>query len=250
MQDRLFLFLQNQYVYYHTEFTLIKRQKHKQMNIKKKHLVLSVLFILPLFAYMFFASGVYNFAKLDTVQDNVLDASEYPLAIKDSTITFEGKITILSFLGADVKTKKAYAFNLKEKIYDKNKDFNDLQFVSLVTPGQEAELISFKNAIDYTSESDKWFFVELNENRIQSLFESLKTNLTLDEYQSTSHVFIIDKERKLRGRLEDEDGSIRYGYNMASVAELSDEMKDDVKVILAEYRLALKKYNEENTEDK
>jgi hypothetical protein len=30
---------------------------------------------------------------------------------------------------------------------------------------------------------------------------------------------------------------------MSSVAELSDEMKDDVKIILAEYRLALKKYN-------
>ncbi len=215
------------------------------MNIKKKHVVLSVLFILPLFAYMFFASGVYNFAKLDTVQENVLTGKSYPLVLKDSLITFEGKITILSFLGSDVETKKAFAFNLKEKIYDKNKDFNDLQFVSLVAPNQSDQIRSFIDAIDYTSEADKWFFVELEAEELQTLFESLKTNLELDERHSTASVFIIDKNRNLRGRLEDEDGSIRYAYNMASVAELSDEMKDDVNIILAEYRLALKKYNKE-----
>jgi hypothetical protein len=32
---------------------------------------------------------------------------------------------------------------------------------------------------------------------------------------------------------------------MSSVSELSKEMIDDIKVILAEYRLALKKYNRE-----
>ena len=36
-----------------------------------------------------------------------------------------------------------------------------------------------------------------------------------------------------------------YGYDSRSVAELSDKMNDDVKVILAEYRLALKKNNAE-----
>ena len=34
-----------------------------------------------------------------------------------------------------------------------------------------------------------------------------------------------------------------YGYNTSSVAEINKKMTDDVKVILAEYRLALKKNN-------
>ena len=34
-----------------------------------------------------------------------------------------------------------------------------------------------------------------------------------------------------------------YGYNAESVAEINNKMEDDVKVILAEYRLALKKYS-------
>jgi len=213
------------------------------MNFKKKHFVLAVLFILPLFAYMFFASGVYNFAKLDTVQENVLNDDSYPILLQDSLITFEDKITILSFLGGDVNTKKAYAFNLKEKIYDKNKDFNDLQFISIVTPNQTDEVANFIKDVDFTSEADKWFFVEVEARKLNSLFDTFQTNLDLDELNSTNYVFIIDKKRNLRGRLEDEDGSIRYGYNMASVAELSKEMNDDVKIILAEYRLALKKYN-------
>lgn len=217
------------------------------MKVKKKHIVLSILFILPLFAYMFFASGVNNFAKLDTLTEDVLIDESYEGVFKDSLITFDDKITILSFLGSDVDTKKAFAFNLKEKIYDRYKEFKDLQFVSVTLPGQTSEIESFVDDLNYTSKADKWYFIEINAEETQELFESLETNISLDKYHSTSEVFIIDKNRNLRGRLEDEDGSRRYSYDMSSVAELSDEMNDDVKVILAEYRLALKKYNKDKS---
>jgi hypothetical protein len=47
----------------------------------------------------------------------------------------------------------------------------------------------------------------------------------------------------LRGRDDDEEVGTLFGYNTSSVAELNKKMTDDVKVILAEYRLALKKNN-------
>jgi hypothetical protein len=47
----------------------------------------------------------------------------------------------------------------------------------------------------------------------------------------------------LRGRDDDEEEGTLYGYDTSSVAELNKKMTDDVKVILAEYRLALKKNN-------
>lgn len=218
------------------------------MKIEKKHWVLGALFFLPLFAYMFFASGVYNFARLDTVSENVLINKDFKSIIKDSIVDFDDKITILSFIGSDVGTKKAYAFNLKEKIYDRYKDFNDLQFVSFVLPGQNEEIRSFIEALNYTSDAGKWFFIEAEVDEVEQVFKSLKSDVELDEFHSTTQVFIVDKNRNLRGRLEDEDGQTRYAYNMASVAELSKEMNDDVKVILAEYRLALKKYNKEDEE--
>ena len=213
------------------------------MKVEKKHWVLGILFVLPLVAYMFFASGVNNFAKLDTLSEGVLSSQSYATRFKDSLITFEDKITVLSFLGADVKTKKAFAFNLKEKIYDRYKEFKDLQFVSIILPGQNNEVKNFLETLNSTSEADKWFFVELNNDEVIQLFQSLNTDLQLDEYLSTNQNFIIDKNRNLRGRLEDEDGKKKYAYDMSSVAELSDQMNDDIKVILAEYRLALKKYN-------
>ena len=60
---------------------------------------------------------------------------------------------------------------------------------------------------------------------------------------STPFVFIVDKDRNLRGRDDDNDIGTLYGYNSSSVAELTKKMTDDIKIILAEYRLALKKNN-------
>ena len=53
-------------------------------------------------------------------------------------------------------------------------------------------------------------------------------------------VYIIDRDGNLRGR--DDDDFV--GYDARSAAEINNTMVDDVKVILAEYRLALKKYNQ------
>ncbi len=47
----------------------------------------------------------------------------------------------------------------------------------------------------------------------------------------------------LRGRNDDEDSGTLYGFDARSVAQINKKMIDDVKVILAEYRLALKIYN-------
>ena len=77
--------------------------------------------------------------------------------------------------------------------------------------------------------------------QINAFFENLKTDLALDENLATPYVFIIDKDRSLRGRKKDEEQSTKYGFNTSSVSDLNNKMEDDVKIILAEYRLALKK---------
>ena len=85
----------------------------------------------------------------------------------------------------------------------------------------------------------KWNFVFLDPNIIEEVFNSLNTNTNLDQYSGSPYVYIIDKNRSLRGR-NDDDG-IKFGYDSRSVADINNFMVDDVKVILAEYRLALKK---------
>jgi len=81
----------------------------------------------------------------------------------------------------------------------------------------------------------------MDEKDILDLFNSLNTNLELDSNLGVSYVFIIDRDGNLRGR-DDKDG-VKFGYDSRFVADINNNMVDDVKVILAEYRMALKKNN-------
>ncbi|TMM58258.1 hypothetical protein FEE95_02180 [Maribacter algarum] len=202
----------------------------------KKTFVLAILFILPIVAYLFFASGVNNFGKLPTLTENVNDVSNI-----NGNVSLHDKITILGFLGSDIENKKANTFNLNQKIYKRFYEFNDFQFVMLVPKGNEEKVAELTDELANLADTSKWKFVYAEESQIKDLFLSLKTDLALDENLATPYVFVIDKDKNLRGRDEDEDEGTKYGFNTVSVADLNNKMVDDVKVILAEYRLALKK---------
>jgi|TARA_R110000744_G_scaffold44011_3_gene98318 hypothetical protein len=204
----------------------------------KKTLVLVTLFVLPIVIYLFFASGITNFGKLATLTENV---SEIDFAAKD--VSLAGKITVLGFLGKDVESKKGNAFNLNQKIYKRFNEFNDFQFVMVMPKGTEQGVEELKKELEQLADVGKWNFVYGDEDEINALFGSLKTNLSLDGNLSTPFVFIIDKDRVLRGRDDDEDEGVKYGFDTSSVADLNNKMEDDIKIILAEYRMALKKNN-------
>ncbi|MBD0778287.1 hypothetical protein HPE56_10820 [Maribacter sp. ANRC-HE7] len=206
----------------------------------KKTVVLVVLFILPIVAYLFFASGINNFGKLPILTENIPDITDV-----DANILLQDRITILGFLGSDLENKKGVAFNLNQKIYKRFYQFNDFQFVMVVPNGSESKVEALKSELGNLADVVKWNFVYGDKERIQALFDGLKTDLTLDGNMATPYVFIIDKDRNLRGRTNDEDEGTKFGFDATSVADLNNKMEDDVKIILAEYRLALKKNNAE-----
>ncbi|MDF4221297.1 hypothetical protein PXC01_06845 [Maribacter sp. M208] len=207
----------------------------------KKTFVLVVLFVLPIVAYLFFASGVTNFGKLSQLTKNVAE-----LGFSDST-KFKDKITVLGFLGADVEGRKGNAFNLNQKIYKRFYEFTDFQFVMMVSNNTNEEVNALKKELATLADNDKWKFVYASDEEIKQLFSSLKTDIELDKNNSTPYVFIIDKDLTLRGRSDDEDDGTKYGFNSTLVSDLNNKMVDDVKIILAEYRLALKKNNAERS---
>ena len=202
----------------------------------KKTFVLVTLFVLPVVVYLFFASGVYNFGRLPTLTENVTDIKSI-----DNGAGLSEKITILGFLGGNLEVKKGNAFNLNQKIYKRFYKFDDFQFVMIMPENTQEKVAVLRKELGGLVDIKKWNFVYANETQIREVFESLKTDLTLDEHLGTPYVFIIDKNRNLRGRDDDEDEGTKYGFNTTSVADLNNKMIDDVKIILAEYRLALKK---------
>lgn len=208
----------------------------------KKFLVLGILFLLPITAYIFFASGVNNFGRLPILTHSVSDIYQFK-TLNGSQIVLQDRITVLGFFGKDVRSSHANAFNLGHKIYKKNYKFDDFQFVILMPEGTEEDVKLLKIKLAEIEDPQNWNFVYGADEAIQNVFNSLQTNYSLDENLSTPYVFIIDKDRNLRGRDDDEDEGILYGFDARNYSEINNKMGDDIKVILAEYRLALKKYN-------
>ncbi len=206
----------------------------------KKNLVLFVLFIFPIVAYLFFATGVNSFMFLPTVTRNVPDLVNWK-SLRGEAVTLNNKITILGFTGNEIVKNKGNYFNLNQKIYNKNRDFKDFQFVMVAPVGTEDQVQEILRGLDDLTDTSKWLFVFAPTNEIQDYYDALKLKGKLDSHFGTPNVFIIDKKRDLRGRKDKDE--YKEGYDASSNPDLYNEMTDDVKVILAEYRLALKKNN-------
>tara|TARA_B100000929_G_scaffold88930_1_gene69598 strand:+ start:6549 stop:7205 length:657 start_codon:yes stop_codon:yes gene_type:complete len=207
----------------------------------KKYLILSFLFFFPIFIYIFLVSGINNFARLPILTTNVIDIQSINGNLQG--ISLKDNISILGFWGGDVNLRKSEALNLNQKIYRRFFQFQDFQFVFLTTKDQETNINNLKEELTRGVGTDlkKWNFIFTDEKEIQKIYNSLKTDIELSEENSTPYVFIIDRDLNLRGRDDDEDIGKLYGFNAESVAEINNKMVDDVKIILAEYRLALKK---------
>lgn len=211
----------------------------------KKIVVLGVLFILPITVYLFFSTGVNQFAKLPVITENIKDLDNFTTA-EGEKLSLSGNITLLSFFGNDISSKFGHIFNLTHKIYKPYHKFEDLQFVIVLQNGNEEKVEELLQELSKIENTDKWQFVYGSPEEIHAVFNTMKTNLSLDENASTGEVFIVDKDKCLRGRDDDKDLGMLYGYDISSVAEINNRLIDDVKIILAEYRLALKKYNSRN----
>ena len=207
----------------------------------KKYLILGFLFFFPIFVYVFLSTGINNFAKLPVLTQTVMDIEN--IEGNSANVSFKNKISIVAFWGGDVNSKKSEALNLNQKIYKRFNEFQDFQFVLLHNKNDNQAIEDLKSELVSGVGTDlkNWNFIPTTQSNIKMIFESFKTNIELDQSFSTPYVFIVDRDLNLRGRDDDEDIGVLYGFDSQSVAEINNKMVDDVKIILAEYRLALKK---------
>ena len=204
----------------------------------KKNIVLFVLFILPIVAYLFFASGVNSFSKLPTVTPKIADIGAWN-SLKGDKVSLNNKITILSFSGTNLLKNRGNYFNLNQKIYQQYHSFNDLQFVVICPIGTEKDAKYIVDQFSKFTDVSQWKFVFTSTVEIQKYYNQLKLKNKLNPDFGTSNVFIVDKNRNLRGRKKKDE--YKEGYNTFSPSDLSNQMLDDFKIILYEYRAALKK---------
>jgi hypothetical protein len=211
----------------------------------KKGVVLVSLFILPIVVYLFFATGVNNFISLPTITKSIPDIVDLQQS-KDSVVQLQDKITILGFPGKSILKNKGNLFNFNQKIYNKYKGLNDFQVVFILPKGLENDVAQLKKELYQLTDFSRYFFVYTEPAEIQAYFKKLGLIGNLDAEFGTTNVYIVDKNRNLRGRKgHNKKGESEYkeGYNTISAAELHNEMSDDFKILVYEYRSAFKKNN-------
>lgn len=212
----------------------------------KKFWVLFTLFFFPLALYLFLVTGTNNFAKLPVLTEKIDDVTHF-ISEDGEDISLNGKISILCFLGDDLEHSQTNALNLNQKIYKRFYEFNDFQFLVILPKGQESAAKELRKKVAFATDMKQWKFLFGSPEEIKALFNSLKTKYTIADNGYSQYAFIIDKNTSLRGRTNDEDevNGLLYGYSAETVAPIHKKMVDDVKVLVAEYRMALKKNRKE-----
>lgn len=219
----------------------------------KNKIVLIALFVLPVVAYVFFSSGVYNFAKLPIKTEKVADVDQFALReIKinghstDESLTLKERITLIAYLGDQLKGNRGYTANLNLMIYKYFERYDDFQMVLFVNPGNETVIEDLKLELGRIFDVSKMRFIALSKEKARAHFRTLQTGLDLTPEGDHPDVFIIDRARALRAG-HDEKKPNGFGYDFTQAVEMG-YIKDDVKILLAEYRLALKKNNNASPE--
>ncbi len=194
---------------------------------------------------MFFATASHNSLFLPIISKNHSDIPSQFIALNNEKISLDKNITVLGFPGSDIEEVKANLFNLNQKIYNKYGGFKDFQMVMILPDGNQdkikAIMLEFRRL---SNDLKNWHFLFGKPEDIETYFNSFHFNNKLNNKSGTSFVYIIDKEKSVRGRQGQKiKGKVEYRecYNTISAAELHNEMSDDVKILLREYRLALKK---------
>ena len=211
----------------------------------KKKIVLLCLLVLPLALYIYFSLAKHNSLFLPVITKEVAEIPEGK-TLDGKSVMLENKITVLGFIGNNVLRKKESIFNISQKIAEKYKGFTDFQVVMVAPDGTQAQVQELQSSLKVMADVYSWKFVFMQPEEIQQLYSSLKVKERLDADYGTFNIFIVDKEGSLRGRNgknKKGDHEYRDSYNSFSAAELHNEMTDDVKIVLREYRLELKKHN-------
>jgi len=206
--------------------------------------VLIVLFFLPVVFLLFLYPSKHNYTTLDILKKNLPELTNF-VDKNGEDLRLENHLTVLGFLGETPLDHAILALNLKELVYDKFRGFKRFQIIILVPESAKAQVAVLEKELNQYEFLSYWTFGFGTKEDVLSAYQELKISSVLDASLKTSDVFIIDKERNQRGRLDDRDkneikrNSPIYGlssYDCLEVSVLKNKMSEDVRILFTEYR--------------
>ncbi len=225
------------------------------MNRKlKKALVLFSLLLLPTILYLLLTTGKHNFVNLPYLVTESGDTAKIPpfsFTNQDGkTITnadYKDKIYVADFFFTTCpgicKIMTGNMLRLQKEFKD-NKDFYLLSHT--VNPERDTVETLRRYARDKGADTRNWNFVTGTKDSIYKIAESYFANVMPDSlapggFLHSEFFILVDKEGKVRCRKED-DGNVKAVYDGTSESDMK-KLIDDIKILIAEYNLQLKKNN-------
>lgn len=213
-------------------------------NNKKRNVILGILFFLPVAFLLMLYPAKHNYVPLDIINNNVVELHTFK-SNNEEKIKLEDYITVIGFLGKDPLNNTIAASNLKELVYDKFKGFKKFQVVIVVPNGTEQDIEALDKEISSYEDLKFWHYIFGSESAIKQLHNSLKIETPLNSDLSTNDVFIVDKDRNQRGRIDARDEKEKESnkpvttlsaYDCIEVAIIKNKMSEDMRVLFTEYR--------------
>lgn len=203
----------------------------------KKKLVLVTLFVMPILAYLFFATGVNNFDLLGTQVKEIPELQGFK-KLDGTPVQLTDRITVLGFTGTQPLDLQAGFFHLNQKVYERYHQFEGFQILYLAPVGTEGQVALLKDKFKGLTDFDRWYFAFGTPEQIQQVYHTLARQEPLGTNLDNHKIILIDKKRNVRGRVGDD---YLDGYDIDSPAAIQNEFMDDFKILLYEYKAALKR---------
>jgi len=227
----------------------------------KKYLILFTILLLPTILYLLFVygQGEQNFAHLPFVtytdvngETHNRQAPDFGFVNQDSTLVtlqdLKGKVYVVDFFFTScpsicpIMTANMLKLQKRFSSFD---DFAQLSFT--VDPERDTPAVLKEYAEQRMINTDKWHFLTGEKDSIYSVAYDYLSSAMEDPsapggFLHTEYFVLVDKEGNLRSR-EDEQGNIIGVYDGTEAQDIRD-LIDDIKVLIAEYNLELKKNNQ------
>lgn len=227
----------------------------------RKYLVLFVLLLLPSLLYVYLIQGKHNFAHLPFVtymdEQGEMQVRKAPsFAFTDqngetfSSEQLKGKIYVVDFFFTSCPSICPIMTANMTKIHERFAHYEDFEIISLtVDPTRDTPEALKEYAVNRKIDSPKWHFLTGEKDSLYSAAYKFLSS-AMEDYSApggflhTEYFALIDKEGNMRSR-EDDNGNIIGVYDGTNAAHIND-LIDDIKILIAEYNLALKKNNRYN----
>lgn len=229
----------------------------------RKYLVLFILLLLPSLLYLYLIQGKHNFAHLPfvTYLDDNGDltnrrAPEFTFLNQNadsfSSDSLKGKIYVVDFFFTSCPSICPIMTANMTKLHERFSHYDGFELVSItVDPRRDTPKLLKEYAVNRKIDSPKWHFLTGDKDSLYSAAYKFLSSAMEDEsapggFLHTEYFVLVDKEGNLRSR-DDEQGNVIGVYDGTNSAHVND-LIDDIKVLIAEYNLALKKNNPKTDE--